>query len=75
MALQALGDLADVARQNRVARHFGLPRGVERPGGAGQVRRAADAAGARRHDQAGLRVLAAQDDLEAAEQLGLRSRR
>ena len=35
------------------------------------MRRAADAARARRHDQAGLRVLVAQDDLEAAEQLGL----
>ena len=71
-ALQALGDLAEVARQDGVARHVGLPRGIERPGGAGQVRGAADAAGARRHHQAGLRILVAQDDLEAAEQLGLR---
>ncbi len=36
-----------------------------------KMRGAADAAGARRHDQPGLRILAAQDDFEAAEQLGL----
>ncbi len=35
------------------------------------MRRAADAAGARRDHQARLRVLVAQDDLEAAEQLGM----
>src|SRR5437868_4291588 len=50
----------------------GLPGYVERPGRAGQVRRAADAANARRDDQAGLRVLAFEDDLEAAEQRGPR---
>ena len=71
LALQALGDLAQVARQDGVARHLGLPCGVQRPGGASQVRRAADAAGARRHHEARLRVLVAQDDLKAAEQLGL----
>ena len=47
------------------------PGGVERPGRAGQVRSAADAAGARRDDETGLRVLVAQDHLEAAEQFGL----
>jgi hypothetical protein len=72
LALQALDDLAEVARQDGVARHFGLPGGVESPGGAGQVRRTADAAGAWCDDQAGLRVLVAQDHFEAAEQFGLR---
>ena len=36
------------------------------------MRGAANAASARRHHEPGLRILVAQDDLEAAEQLGLR---
>ena len=67
--LQRFDDLAQIARQDRVARHRRAPGGVQRPGRTGQVRGAADAAGARRDDQAGLRILVAQNDLEAAEQL------
>ncbi len=70
-ALQALGDLAEIAGEDGVRRHFGLPGGIERPGRAGQMRRAANAAGARRDDEPGLRILIAQDDLEAAEKLRL----
>ena len=35
------------------------------------MRRTANATGARRHHKASLRILVAQDDLEAAEQFGL----
>ena len=70
-ALQAFDDLTEISRQDRVARDLGLPRGIERPGGAGQMRGAADAAGARRDHEPRLRILVAQDDLEAAEQFGL----
>mmetsp|Transcript_18206 Transcript_18206/g.43604 ORF Transcript_18206/g.43604 Transcript_18206/m.43604 type:complete len:248 (-) Transcript_18206:1389-2132(-) len=72
LALQAFDDLAQVACQDGVARHLGLPGRVERPGGTGQVRSAADAAGPWRHDQPGLRILVLEDELEAAEQLRLR---
>ena len=36
------------------------------------MRGPADAAGARRHDEAGLRILVPQDDFEAPEELGVR---
>jgi hypothetical protein len=67
-ALQRLADLAEVAGEDGVARHLGLPRRVERPGRAFQMRGAADAAGPRGDDETGLRILAAQDDLEPAKE-------
>ena len=63
--------MTEVAREDRVARHLRLPGGVQRPRGAGQVRSAADTASARRDDKAGLRILVAQDHLEAPKQFGL----
>ena len=65
--LQRLAGLRDVADQGGVRRHMGAPGGVQRIGGFVEVAAAADAADARTYDQSGLRVLAAQDDLEAAE--------
>ena len=68
--LQGLAGLGDIAHQRRIGRHGGLPRGVQRVGRLVQVAATADAADARTHDETGLRVLAAQDDLEAAEHRG-----
>jgi hypothetical protein len=69
--LQGLATLGDIAHQRRVGRHGGLPCDVEGVGRLVQVAATADAADARTHDESGLRVLAAQDDLEAAEHRGL----
>jgi len=66
-ALERLGDLPEVAHPRRVRRHVGAPGGVERVARLVEVAAPADAADARRHDEAGLGVLAPQDDLEAAE--------
>src|ERR1700722_3112366 len=52
-ALQAFDDLAKISGEDRVARHCGLPRRIQRPSGAGEMRRAANAAGARRDDEPG----------------------
>ncbi len=70
-ALQALCDLSEIAREDGVAGNLGLPRGVERPGGASQMRGAADATRAWRHYESRLRILVAKDHLEAAEEFGL----
>jgi len=70
-ALDRLDDLAEVASKDSVARNLGLPRRVEGPGCACQMRCAANAASSGCDDKAGLRVLVAKDDLEAAEQLGV----
>ncbi len=73
--LQRLARLRDVADQRGVRRHVGAPRGVQRVGGLVQVAAAADPADAGTDDEAGLRVLAPQDDLEAAEHRGFGPRR
>ena len=70
-ALDRFNDLPEVAGENGVARHFGFPGRIERPCRARQMRRAADAACARRDDEPGLRVLVAKNDFETAEQLGI----
>ena len=68
--LQRLARLRDVADQRGVLRHVGFPRGVQRVGGLVQVAAAADPADARTDDEAGLWVLAPEDDLEATEHRG-----
>ena len=73
--LQRLACLADVADQRGVGRHVGAPRRVEGIRRLVEVAAAADAADTRAHHQSGLRVLAAQDDLEAAEHRRLGPRR
>src|SRR5580704_1285869 len=66
--LQALGELTEIARKDGVSRHLRLPRGVERPGRAGEMRSAANAARARRDDEPRLRILVSQNDLEPSEE-------
>jgi len=68
-ALQRLHELSKIAGEDRVARNLGLPRRIEGPRRAGQMRGAADATRAWRDDEAGLRILVFQNAFEAAEQL------